>query len=470
METEFVLLTRFNFNLPEFRKVGGLVSDTQYREWLDKRNELFLDVCMKSVLAQVQKPTAWLVGFNGAETESVSPVLKAIERHDWIKPVFQMNNESPLEVIRNEMKTLVSVSTRYVCTSRLDNDDALAIDYFKSLMEAVQGIMSAEQEIPRWITFPFGVQWDGRTCRLFPQNNNAFISYLEDADRVRSGLARTAYAVNHSKLFGNEAVNQVISYKPMWLQNVHSSNVSNKARKKLSVLAGSAVELKRFGLTMQMDACGAAPGTGDDSLDDLGLKWGTDKASHHHDFLTIYEAYLRRMRHEKFTMLEIGVHKGSSLRTWEEYFPNAKIVGVDIKEESRALQSERAVVEIGSGGDPKFLRGLVAKHGRFQLIVDDGSHIWEHQKVAFTTLFPSLRDGGVFIIEDLNTSYFPKWQKGFPGISTVEWLKNGIDHLVSGGMELLHASGVEGPERTTWSSAVDQVIFLKKSAIVIKRS
>src|SRR5215207_9797134 len=66
------------------------------------------------------------------------------------------------------------------------------------------------------------------------------------------------------------------------------------------------------------------------SLDSLGLKYQTDKASSFHNYLVHYDELLESMRQEHIDILEIGVYAGSSIRMWHEYFPAARIVGVDV--------------------------------------------------------------------------------------------------------------------------------------------
>lgn len=144
------------------------------------------------------------------------------------------------------------------------------------------------------------------------------------------------------------------------------------------------------------------------NLDELGRKHGTDKSSEAHNYLVEYEQLMAPYRAKgDLGILEIGVREGPSVRVWQEYFPNAQIVGVDITESCRAHADERIAIEIGDQSDPKFLQELVTKYS-FDLMFDDGSHHWSHQIDSFRFLFPHLRPGGLFICEDLHTSR-AKW-------------------------------------------------------------
>ncbi len=64
-------------------------------------------------------------------------------------------------------------------------------------------------------------------------------------------------------------------------------------------------------------------------------------------------------------------------------------------------------VRIGSQDDPAFLRSVIDEMGSPDIILDDGSHVSDHQKISFETLWPLLKVGGLYVIEDLHTAYFP---------------------------------------------------------------
>ncbi|MGA3401177.1 MAG: class I SAM-dependent methyltransferase [Acetobacteraceae bacterium] len=139
----------------------------------------------------------------------------------------------------------------------------------------------------------------------------------------------------------------------------------------------------------------------DESLDAIGIVEGTDKSSIGHGYLRHYDRILRHLRNEPITLMEIGIFRGASLRAWSRYFDRAKIVGVDIKPECRQYATSRCEVEIGSQADPQFLDALGRKW-RPDVIIDDGSHRADHVILTFRKLFPHLREGGIYIVEDLH--------------------------------------------------------------------
>jgi hypothetical protein len=137
----------------------------------------------------------------------------------------------------------------------------------------------------------------------------------------------------------------------------------------------------------------------------LNRQHGTlDKWLH---YFEIYDRYFSQFRNKKITMMEIGVFRGGSLQMWKEYFGlNATIVGVDIDLQCKRYEEEQINIEIGSQEDPAFLNKLIEKYGHFDIIVDDGGHTMNQQKVSFNTLFKAVPEGGVYLCEDCHTSYW----------------------------------------------------------------
>ena len=87
-------------------------------------------------------------------------------------------------------------------------------------------------------------------------------------------------------------------------------------------------------------------------------------------------------------------------------------------------------LRIGSQADPTFLKAVVAEMGGVDIVLDDGSHVAAHQRTSFSVLWPLLNVGGLYIIEDLHSSYWPQWGGGLrrPG-SGVELVKSLIDDM-----------------------------------------
>jgi len=118
-------------------------------------------------------------------------------------------------------------------------------------------------------------------------------------------------------------------------------------------------------------------------------------------FISFYEEVIRGFQPKR--MLEIGVQSGRSLQMWSEKLPEAEIVGLDIYDATEGVG--RAKVVIGSQGDESVLKDL----GKFDFIIDDGSHFCSHQISTYNVLWKQLNPGGLYVVEDTETSYAPQY-------------------------------------------------------------
>ena len=157
-------------------------------------------------------------------------------------------------------------------------------------------------------------------------------------------------------------------------------------------------------------------------LNDIGLKYGADKSSKFHNYLDFYQEQLPD-RDFSGRLLEIGVMDGLSMKMWREYYPKAEIVGIDIKDMSHMHNDDWQVpesvklIEV-NGTVEKPVRAL----GNFDIIIDDGSHYWAEQQKSFEILYyKQLNKGGVYILEDLWTSYIDYYANA--KINTLDYLK-----------------------------------------------
>ena len=141
------------------------------------------------------------------------------------------------------------------------------------------------------------------------------------------------------------------------------------------------------------------------NLIEIGKKYPSSKNIS--GFIQLYEKYFEPFRNLKINILEIGVENGDSLRIWREYFPNANICGIDIAKKNFIIKNTDILM--GDQSDPKFLQLLIDKYKNFDIVIDDGSHQSKHIIESFKYLFPHLNFNGLYVIEDLQTSYFPRY-------------------------------------------------------------
>lgn len=135
-------------------------------------------------------------------------------------------------------------------------------------------------------------------------------------------------------------------------------------------------------------------------LHEIGLKYNTDKATYH-QFCDGYEEFLTGKSPE--VLIEVGIFNGGSLRMWSEYYPQAKIIGLDINPESFVNEGNIHSFFCDQSNPIKTILPMVRLLG-CDLFIDDGSHLWSHQLNTFMVIFPLLKAGSVYIVEDLHTS------------------------------------------------------------------
>jgi len=148
-------------------------------------------------------------------------------------------------------------------------------------------------------------------------------------------------------------------------------------------------------------------------------------------YFEIYDRHLQHLKGRKINILEIGVSHGGSLQMWENYFNgNATIYAVDINPECKKLESENIKIFIGSQEDEKFLKNLKNSIPTIDVLIDDGGHTMKQQVTTFKHLFDHVADDGIYICEDLHTSYWKHFGGGYKKRrSFIEYSKNFIDKL-----------------------------------------
>lgn len=140
-------------------------------------------------------------------------------------------------------------------------------------------------------------------------------------------------------------------------------------------------------------------------------------------YLDVYDLHFQPWRYRNPRFLEIGVQFGGSLKIWKEYFKNLKLVGVDNLPECKQYEGEDIEIFIGDQADEKFLDSL----GGFDIVVDDGGHTMHQQQISFQVLFPKLSSGGIYVIEDLHTSYWGQFQD--IELRTTDFIRGLIDDI-----------------------------------------
>ncbi|SRR6266404_408575 len=145
---------------------------------------------------------------------------------------------------------------------------------------------------------------------------------------------------------------------------------------------------------------------------------GTDKGV----YAPAYEILLRHRREQIRAVLEIGIgtmiegawssmkgnarddyQPGASLRVWRDYFPHARIVGLDTQPDTQFAEPriETFLCDSTDSTQVERLRASSLAGRTFDFVIDDGSHVTEDQIKTLSNFFPLLAHGGVYVIEDI---------------------------------------------------------------------
>jgi len=148
-------------------------------------------------------------------------------------------------------------------------------------------------------------------------------------------------------------------------------------------------------------------------------------------YFEIYDSHFKRFRGKEIVLVEIGVFNGGSLQMWRDYFGDtAKIYGIDIDSRVSSMEEENIKIIIGSQADRQFLRRLKKELPPIDILIDDGGHKMIQQIVTFEELFEKVKPDGVYLCEDLLTSYQLLYGGGYRRMGTfIEHSKNLIDKL-----------------------------------------
>ncbi len=200
------------------------------------------------------------------------------------------------------------------------------------------------------------------------------------------------------------------------------------------------------------------------TLDELACQTSTDRSSiGWHDYMRTYAEFLDPLRSRPVKLLEMGILGGDGLLTWSCYFDNAQaeIVGIDIEtHRCQAINDKRVKVLKGSSCDPKFLDTLPHP---FDIIIDDASHFSSQQVAGFLGLWPRLKAGGLYFIEDLHTYASPQHCDG--PVNIMEFLASICVQMQAKGPD-----GKARPEIGEQWGDIDTVTFRKGLAAIRKKA
>ena len=201
-------------------------------------------------------------------------------------------------------------------------------------------------------------------------------------------------------------------------------------------------------------------------------------------FYDRYETYFAPFADSPIAMIELGVHAGDSLKVFSTYFPRGSVLGVDIADPRLDLsQFPNATFELGDQRNGDQLRDFSARYAPkgWDIIIDDASHYGSWSRLTFEALYPMLRPGGLYVVEDWQTGYWDDWPDGqryqdigvivpdghipprVPSHDTgmVGFVKSLIDEVVDKPVGA-RGSHIGHPRKFQWMHVNDAFVILKK--------
>lgn len=165
------------------------------------------------------------------------------------------------------------------------------------------------------------------------------------------------------------------------------------------------------------------------TLDQIAQHYRTDKSSLGHNYTPYYEMFFEPIRDSCFKLLEIGIDEGSSLLMWAEYFPNAEIHGIDIRNGYEYLEKTNNRIKtftLDQSSEADLTLFGIQNENEYSIIICDGSHMSSDDILTFETLFLYLKPGGYWCNEDLLCDYDSRWNTGQ---SSLERYKKAISEV-----------------------------------------
>ena len=187
-------------------------------------------------------------------------------------------------------------------------------------------------------------------------------------------------------------------------------------------------------------------------------------------YFPVYEKHFKPLTDKPIKILEIGILNGGSLQMWRKYFhPDSVIVGIDINPDCKVHEEDGVHVRIGDQSDPEFLQSLIDEFGKFDLVIDDGSHQVSHVNKTFQFLYPKIQNTGIYLIEDTHAAY---WSSHGGSMDNPETINNVSKSMVDK-INAEHTHGQMKPDFFTYEtkcmSVYDSIVVFERGNVGAKR-
>lgn len=217
------IITRFNLKIEGLSIQDKNKKTVRTEQWLQQRFILFEKYCLPSIMNQSKKDFIWFVLFDVETPQFYLDKIKEYElQFPLFKPIFLLSGDydTVKTMFNNEIIKYIDENDKYIITSRVDNDDALHIDYIKNIQKKYK----PQHNI--FISFTYGLQYDinKKVLALMYYKNNHFVSRIEKiTDSINT-------VITHDHTYIDKAGSVVYlnnRSKPMWLEIIHDDNIIN---------------------------------------------------------------------------------------------------------------------------------------------------------------------------------------------------------------------------------------------------
>lgn len=165
------------------------------------------------------------------------------------------------------------------------------------------------------------------------------------------------------------------------------------------------------------------------------------------NYFEAYHNHWQRYRGKEVTFMEVGVQSGGKIPLLRTYFGSGfTYVGIDINPSVKMFDDADWVnIEIGNSQDPEFWKEVRAKYPKVDLFLDDGGHTMKQQRTAMEEMLPHIQSDGVYMCEDLSTSWSPRFGgHSFQDSRNSDFMRDTMVGLVHRSMDWLNAAWIPG--------------------------
>ena len=250
-DVEHIVLTRFNLV-----GIGGLKSEQEWKTWNKNRFRIFKEYCLPSMLQQ-SASYKWHLYFDEQTPVEHMAEIEELKLHSFIQ-IFFLNGKDAF--FRDHMFAIqksLSTGTRWLMTTRVDNDDCLHRD----AISAIQSRFVPRDQFIINLSSGYTFNMETGIMSHYFYLKSPFLSVVED---TKKDLLKGAYMKRHSQWEPGKAApwgrvikstltgkqnHAYIVERPFWLQLIHGENVSNDDLRGLPVRRSMALE--DFGVNQQ---------------------------------------------------------------------------------------------------------------------------------------------------------------------------------------------------------------------------